>query len=85
MNNYFMSGKLIDYFGTDIDISDVTYKDFIVRAHISEEDMFKWAVQYAGHSVVLEPAPIRERVIDQIRMRLLTIISTKQGLKMLIR
>ena len=66
MNNYFMSGKLIDYFGTDIDISDVTYKDFIVRAHISEEDMFKWAVQYAGHAVILEPAPLRERVINEL-------------------
>ena len=36
--------------------ADVTDKDCIVRVRVSEEDMFKWAVQYAGHAVVLEPA-----------------------------
>ena len=60
-------GNVIDYFGTDIDISDVTDKDFIVRANISEEDMFKWAVQYASHAVVLEPAPLRERVVNELK------------------
>lgn len=65
--NSYIINDIIDYFGTDIDISDVTDKNFIVRAHISEEDMFKWAVQYAGHAVVLEPAPLRERVIDELK------------------
>ena len=65
--NSYIINDIIDYFGTDIDISDVTDKDFIVRAHISEEDMFKWAVQYAGHAVVLEPAPLRERVINELK------------------
>ncbi|HRR78240.1 MAG TPA: WYL domain-containing protein [Ruminococcus sp.] len=65
--NSYIINDVIDYFGTDIDISDVTDKYFIVRAHISEEDMFKWAVQYAGHAVVLEPAPLRERVINELK------------------
>ncbi len=65
--NSYIINDIIDYCGTDIDISDVTDKNFIVRAHISEEDMFKWAVQYAGHAVVLEPAPLRERVINELK------------------
>ncbi|NLT07899.1 MAG: WYL domain-containing protein [Ruminococcus sp.] len=29
--------------------------------------MLKWAVQYAGHAVVFEPAPLRERVINELK------------------
>lgn len=64
--NSYIINDVIDYFGTDIDIFDVTENDFMVRVHISEEDMFKWAVQYAGHAVVIEPAPLRERVINEL-------------------
>ena len=68
--NSYILNDIIDYFGTSADFSDVTEKDFIVRVRISEEDMFRWAVQFSDHAVVLEPVTLKERIIDALKSAL---------------
>ena len=68
-NRYILS-DIIDYFGSSANFSDVTEYDCIVRVRISEEDMFKWAVQYSDHAVVLEPLSLKNRIIDALKSAL---------------
>ena len=63
----YILGDIIDYFGTDAEFSDITEDELTVRAKVNAEDMFKWAVQYGEHAVVLEPASLRERVVNALR------------------
>ena len=63
----YIINDVIDYFGSDIKISDVTDTDCTVRVRISEEDMFKWAVQYSEHATVISPVSLRERVIVALK------------------
>lgn len=65
--NSYIINDVIDYFGNNISISDVTDNDFIVHTHISEEDMFKWAVQYSEHAEVISPESLRKRVIAALK------------------
>ena len=47
-------------------ISEQMLNYLTVRANINEEDMFKWAVQFADHAVVLEPVSLKERIIKEL-------------------
>lgn len=66
----YITNDIIDYFGTLAEFSDITDDEMTVRVTITEEDMFKWAVQYAGHTVVLEPVSLRERIIEELQKAL---------------
>lgn len=68
-NRYILS-DIIDYFGSSAEFSDVTENDCVVRVRISEEDMFKWAVQFSDHAVVLEPLSLKNRIIDALKSAL---------------
>ena len=63
----YILNDIIDYFGTDAAFSDITEDALTVRLKVNEEDMFKWAVQYGEHAVILEPASLRERVVNALR------------------
>lgn len=39
----------------------------IVTVKVNEEDMFKWAVQYGDHAVILEPKSLRDRVYNGLK------------------
>ncbi len=65
--NRYIINDIIDYFGMDAEFSDVTENDMIVTVKINEEDMFKWAVQYGDHAVVLEPKSLRDRVYAALK------------------
>jgi len=65
--NRYILNDIIDYFGMDAEFSDVNDENMIVSVKINEEDMFKWAVQYGDHAVVLEPKPLRERVYKALK------------------
>lgn len=59
---------MIDFFGVGAQFSDVTETDLIVTVKVNEEDMFKWAVQYGEHAVVLEPKSLRDRVYSALKI-----------------
>ena len=65
--NRYIINDIIDYFGTSVEFSDVTENDLVVRVNVNEEDMFKWAVQFADHAVVLEPPSLKERIIQELK------------------
>lgn len=65
--NRYIINDIIDYFGKTAEISDVTDNDCIVRVRVSEEDMFKWAVQYAEHTVIIKPDSLRSRIINELK------------------
>jgi predicted DNA-binding transcriptional regulator YafY len=65
--NRYIINDVIDYFGKAVAITDVTDNDCIVRVRVSEEDMFKWAVQYSDHAAVISPVSLRERVIEALK------------------
>ncbi len=63
----YIINDIIDYFGLDVQFSEVTEEHMIVAVKINEEDMFKWAVQFGDHAVVLEPASLRDRLRDALK------------------
>lgn len=60
--NRYIINDIIDYFGLDAKFSEITNESVIVTVRVNEEDMFKWAVQYGDHAVILEPQSLRDRV-----------------------
>lgn len=68
-DRYILS-DVIDYFGKDAEISDVTENDCLVRVQVSEDDMFKWAVQYSDHATVVAPESLRKKVIEALKTAL---------------
>lgn len=65
--NRYIINDIIDYFGVDAQFSEVNDENFIVSVKVNEEDMFKWAVQYGDHAVILEPKSLRERVYEALK------------------
>ena len=65
--NRYIINDVIDYFGKTAEITDVKDNDCIVSIRVSEEDMFKWAVQYSEHAAVISPVSLRERVIEALK------------------
>jgi len=63
----YIINDIIDFFGKESEISDVTDNDCIVRVRVSEEDMFKWAVQYSEHTAVISPVSLSVRVIEALK------------------
>ncbi len=61
---------IIDYFGMEVEFSEMTEDTVQVAVRINEEDMFKWAVQYGDHAVVLAPQSLRDRVREALRIAL---------------
>lgn len=70
---------IMDYFGMEAEFSDATEQDVLVKLRINEEDMFKWAVQYGDHVVVLEPESLRSRVESAFRQALARYENTPHG------
>lgn len=64
----YILNDIIDSFGVDADFSEVTEKDMVVSVKVNEDDMFRWAVQFGDHAVVLEPGSLRERVLSALHL-----------------
>lgn len=65
--NSYITNDIIDYFGMDAEFSEINDENMIVSVKINEEDMFKWAVQYGEHAVVLEPKSLRDRIYNALK------------------
>lgn len=58
---------LVDWFGTDMGLSEVAEDEVTVSVKVNEQAMFFWAMQYAPYVEVLEPASLRQRVGQALR------------------
>ena len=59
---------IIDWFGTDINISDADENHIIVTARVNQNAMYKWAIQYCEYVEVLEPVGLREKVMAALNI-----------------
>lgn len=64
--NYIID-QLVDWFGADIKISSLNDKECMAEVYVNKEAFFCWAMQYSLHIEVIEPADIRERVINSAK------------------
>lgn len=60
-------GEVIDWFGKDVNISDVTEDEMTVTVEVNENAMFYWLLQYGMFVRVLSPEKLKDRVTGAIR------------------
>jgi len=64
--NYIID-QVIDWFGKDVEIIPENDDECIVKVKVNEEAFFHWSLQYGMHIEVLEPANLRQKVIDVVK------------------
>lgn len=64
--NYLID-QVVDWFGVDANISPIDEDECMVTVQVNREAFFCWAMQYSIHTEVVEPADMRERVIEAIK------------------
>lgn len=57
-----LMNDIVDWFGNDLRLSDITDEEVNVHVKVNEESMKLWAVQYAMHVQILSPESLREVV-----------------------
>ena len=62
---------VIDWFGKDVKLSDVSEDEMTVTVQVNEEAMKLWGMQYALHATILSPQSTR----DEIKQNLETALS----------
>ena len=62
----FLISDIIDWFGLDIRLTDITDKDVTVHVKVNAEAMKLWALQYALHVQILSPKSMREEVTQSL-------------------
>ena len=58
----YLVNDVIDWFGKDVKISDVSEDEMTVTVQVNEEAMKLWALQYALHVKILSPLSMREEI-----------------------
>ena len=64
--NYIID-QVIDWYGTDVEIETQNEEESLVTVYVNKEAFFCWAMQYGLHIEVLEPADVRQKVIESIK------------------
>ncbi len=67
----YLVNDVIDWFGKDVKLSDVSEDEMTVTVQVNEEAMKLWAMQYALHVKVLSPQSMK----DEIKLNLETALS----------
>lgn len=62
----YLMNDLVDWFGTDLFISDETEDEITVSVTVNLNAMRLWALQYALHVRVLEPESLREQLKEDV-------------------
>lgn len=60
----YLMNDIIDWFGTNVKISETNDGLMIVRLNVSKDAMIHWAVQYADAVEILYPSDLRSEVIN---------------------
>lgn len=58
----YLIGELMDWFGRDVEITEVDGETVQVDVKVNENAMFYWLMQYGEHVEVKKPQRLRERV-----------------------
>ena len=61
-----LMNDIIDWFGMDIRLSDITDKEVTVHVKVNAEAMKLWALQYAIHVQILSPQSMRDEVMQSL-------------------
>ena len=61
-----LMNDLVDWFGTDLFISDETEDEITVSVTVNLNAMRLWALQYALHVRVLEPESLRGQLKEDV-------------------
>lgn len=64
--NYLID-QLIDWYGKDVEIKPENDEDCIVTVNVNKNAFLCWALQYGQHIEVIEPAEVREQVIQNVK------------------
>lgn len=67
----YLVNDVIDWFGKDVKLSDVSEDEMTVTVQVNEEAMKLWGMQYALHATILSPQSTR----DEIKQNLETALS----------
>lgn len=59
--------QVVDWFGTDINIAEISDEEALVEVTVNKEAFFCWAMQYALHTEVIEPKDMRERITEAVK------------------
>jgi len=59
--------QIIDWFGMDASIRKHNNEECIIEVQVNKDAFFYWAMQYGLYIEVLEPADVRQRLIDSIK------------------
>ena len=62
----YIINDIMDYFGSEVKLSNETEKTITVTANVVELDMFMWAMQFATEVTVLEPKKLAEKCKQNI-------------------
>ena len=62
----FLMNDIIDWFGMDIRLTDITDKEVTVHVKVNAEAMKLWALQYAIHVQILSPQSMRDEVMQSL-------------------
>lgn len=63
----YLLNDIIDWFGRDITFENETEETVDVRVRVNRTAMAMWAMQYALHTEILEPADLREEIKEDLR------------------
>lgn len=66
----YLLSEVIDWFGTEIQLSEITEETVTVRVTVNLEAMRRWALQYALHVKVLSPQSLAEGVCGDLERAL---------------
>jgi predicted DNA-binding transcriptional regulator YafY len=57
-------GHILDWFGTNVQFSDITEDAITATVSVNEMAMFYWALQYGTSIEIVAPVSLRERLRD---------------------
>ena len=65
--NEYLINDVMDWFGSDVKITDAPGDEATARVTVNLEAMRHWAMQYARHATVLSPQSLADTVAEDIR------------------
>lgn len=66
----YVINDIIDWFGKNITFSDVSEEWLTVDADVNETAMYRWALQYAEHIVIISPQTLKNNVYEGLKRSL---------------
>lgn len=75
----YLINDIIDWFGNNLRISDITEEAVTVHVEVNEEAMKLWALQYALHVKVLTPHSLKDSIRHSLERSLQSYTEEQDG------